>query len=337
MRESDPDRPDGGKGAKPGPSRTRGLLIYVLGLGLAVIPLAWILGRVEVGEVLAHTRRIGLVNFSGCLLLLLLASYIGALRWRQVMVAYGSKGTPTLRSLFRRNLIALYFNALPSGFVGDGVRGYQVRDYHPDLTTAFAVAFVDRFIGLVTLILVGVAARLASTVSIDASVSFVIDLSMGLALLGSSVVLVLPWVLEKYASARAMVARIPVAGPLFMRVPPASTPLSMVAGAGTSMVVHASALCGMYFLIPSSAELPAYAAVRVLPFMLLFISVPITPAAIGQREAVFAYFLNMVGFSTAVATAVAFAFFGTQIVLAIVGGLCYLPDVVGRRRRGRRG
>jgi glycosyltransferase 2 family protein len=63
-------------------------------------------------------------------------------------------------------------------------------------------------------------------------------------------------------------------------------------------------------------------------------SLPISIAGVGVREGAYVYLLGLQGVAEPIALALSLLIFGTQILLALMGGLLQLKEVLETRRNG---
>jgi len=294
---------------------------------MSLLPLWWLSQRVAWVEVWRQAQRVGAFNLVAALVAAFGSYAIGCVRWRVMMQAYGAHDPPTLPALLRHNLIGGYFNVLPSGVAGDAVRGHRVRRHLPSLGVSYTVLFVERITGLLGLCLVaGGAIAVSRELQGDA-----VALTLELGLLGafglSSVVLFLPFALARSPSLREKVGRIPVAGAVLTRIPPAHSLAGPLVATVLSVFTQSSVVLSIALLIrPLAPAVTLATCARVVPAVILFTYVPLTPGGLGQREAAFVYLFGLAGVSAAVSTATSLMFFGISMTLAGLGGALLLAE-----------
>lgn len=327
-----PDAPPAPEGAAPPPSRLGTLWKGPVGTALrwlfALLPIVWLTRRVRWSDVLARARDVGAANLAWAFGALLLSTVIASARWRTMMRAYGAPATPPLPTLLRHYLVAFYFNMLPSGVAGDGVRAHRVvPGAMPDMASSLTVVFLERVAGLFGLCIVAAAAMLASDQLRDDAVATLLELGLLGALGLSSVVLLAPWALQRFDGLRAGVGRVPVLGGLLLRVPSPRSygglALSVLQSVGTQLMSVVSVALVVKPLAPAVSFL---VCARVVPAVILATYVPLTPGGIGQRELVFQYMFGLAGVRPDAAVATSLLFFAMLIGLAAIGGACLLAE-----------
>lgn len=132
-------------------------IAVVVKLGISGL-LVWLfLRQVDLGLITAAGARIS--GTSACLAvgLFVLSNLLGAVQWRLLL------GAQAIEMPFPR-VVSLYFvgvffnNFLVSNIGGDAVRVYDIQQMTGRATAGFAATFMDRFIGLATLIVFSIVA-----------------------------------------------------------------------------------------------------------------------------------------------------------------------------------
>lgn len=318
----------------PAPAAPRGLAALwggwpgrVLRVALSLLPLWWLSERVAWAEVWRQARLVGALHLGAALLAAFGSYAVGCVRWRVMMQAYGAHDPPSLGALLRHNLIGGYFNVLPSGVAGDAVRGHRVRRHLPSLGVSYTVLFVERLTGLLGLCLVAGGAIAASRELQGDAVALTLEFALLGAFGLSSVVLFLPFALARSPSLRARVGRIPVAGAVLTRIPPAHSLAGPLLATALSVLTQGSVVLSIALLLrPIAPGVTLATCARVVPAVILFTYVPLTPGGLGQREAAFVYLFGLAGVSAAVATATSLMFFAITMTIAALGGGLLLAE-----------
>ncbi len=145
----------GSAGDNPSPTSTL-LLLGKLAIAAAIL------------IYLGHTQRMGLAHLgfvlqhplqvADLLGLMLGLALLLALRWRLLLASQGYD--PAFRSVLSLTFMAIFFDSLLPGGTSDIVRGYYFdRKFQPeDRVRAASTVLVDRFIGLMALLLMGLVA-----------------------------------------------------------------------------------------------------------------------------------------------------------------------------------
>jgi len=296
-----------------------------------LLPLAWLAVRVDLAGVarqVAALRADSLLAAWGAYLLSLLPS---AVRWRLLLRAYGATGRPRLGALWRLNVQSAWFNLLPSGLVGDVLRGHRLRDTAPDPAVSYVVAFGERLVGLVGLAGLAVAAMALDggprRVALPAAVDFALAGVFLLPLAGLAVL----------QMARGVRARLPRGrlGSLVARFLDARALPAVGAALLISVLVQVLVIAAVWVLaarlLPAATPL---ACARIVPPVLLANFLPLTPAGFGQREATFVFFFAAIGMDADKAVALSLGWFAVGLATALLGGLFLLAESALARRGG---
>src|SRR3954447_19301505 len=132
-----------------------------LRLAVSAALVAWILRRTPFQEVGAAFRSADLRFVLPALALQLLDTLVSVRRWRLLIRAQG--GEAPSAGLVRAYFTGIFFNnLLPSTIGGDTVRVIHTARSGVGRARALAIIFVDRFVGLLALMLFAVLGALAS-------------------------------------------------------------------------------------------------------------------------------------------------------------------------------
>lgn len=307
-----------------------GRLLRVL---LAILPLVWLSRRLDWAEVFARARDVGPGALVASLLCLFASTFVGCIRWRIMLRAYGAQRTPTLGALMRHNMVGAYFNVLPSGVAGDAVRGHRVRAYVDDLATSYTVLFVERLAGLVGLCLIAAGAiAFGEGLPHDAvTVSLELGLvgAMGLAL----VALLIPYAMRRVPALAGFVSRLPIAGAVLAKIPPARSLHGPLTAVALSTLTQGFVVMAIAVLIRRLAShLTLTVCARIVPAIILVTYIPLTPGGLGQREAAFVTLFGRAGVAPATAVISSLLYMGVTMVFTAIGGIVLLGErwMIGR-------
>jgi uncharacterized membrane protein YbhN (UPF0104 family) len=296
-------------------------------LVLATLPLVYLFRRVDLGSVTTHARQVGAGALFLSWLALITSTFIGSVRWGMMMRAYGGAAVPSLGRLMLHNMVGHWFNVLPSGVAGDAVRAHRVRAALPTPATSFVVIFVERIAGLVGLNIVAVLALALSPDLRDDNVTRTMLLAVVGALGLGSVVIALPYVLARNEELRSTVRRVPLLGPIVTWIPAAQDVGRVALSIGLSVLTQTAAITAMAIPVLGLApSLGVIAAFRIIPVIILFTYIPLTPGGLGQREVAFVTLFGTVGVAREASLASSLLVFAAYMALAATGGLCLLAE-----------
>ena len=288
-----------------------------LRLGISAVLIAWILGRAPLAEIFAAFRSADLRFVLLAMALNPLAYLASVRRWRLLIRAQG--GDAELSYLLRSFLTGVFFNnLLPSTVGGDAVRALDTARLGVGKVKGAAIVFVDRFVGLLALMLFATAGLLASgrlATRVPALSAWVLGGAAALGVLAA--LLFLPFARSRLGDLVSFQGKGGVLGRAF----------------AWSLLLQTQVVLNGYLLARAlrvSVPLPYF--FLIVPLALFAMMLPVSINGIGVRESAWAFFLAPFGVPAATAVAVAWLDYGLLLGQAAVGGVVYLR---GRRRTGR--
>lgn len=299
---------------------TIGLALYVLwqaNLGLALDTL---------GE-RTDWRYVGLATCFAAL-----ATVLNVKRWQ--MMLDGQRATAPLVSLIRLYLIGMFFNnVLPSRLGGDVVRAYGASVLATSKTRSVAAVLMDRLVGAISVLLLGVIALLVNPAAIPGQFAEV--LVVGLIGSGAALALLL-YRSPRLAPARALILELTDVSIFGLRlrskVEAAIDAVRSYAGAhgligralAISMLANGISIVNLYLYSGAvGAELSLTQVAVVAPVVLAVGLLPLSINGIGTIELTFIALFGVMGVERHVALAVALLRRLVLLVLSLVGGLLY--------------
>jgi uncharacterized membrane protein YbhN (UPF0104 family) len=290
----------------------------LLRVAVSAVLIAWVLRKAPIREVLDAFRSADLRLVLLALALNPLGYWSSVSRWRLLIRSQG--GDAPFGFLVRSFLVGVFFNnLLPSTIGGDAVRAWDTFRSGVGRASAVAIVMVDRFIGLLALMLfAGVA--LFGWVAGGAAVMALI-----------AALLFLP-------SQRApeLLSRL---GPRFRKVSEAIFAFQgkgavLAKAFGWSLILQTLVVLNGWLLAKAlhvPISLPYF--FLIVPLAVFVMMIPVSINAIGVRESVWAFFFAAFGVASATAVAVAWLDYGLVLIQALVGGAIYAgshkaPEIV---------
>lgn len=305
------------------------MLPAVIKCVVSALLIAWILRGTDLREVFLAARLVSVPLLALAFLLHFVGYYISTNRWKILLAAQGVRAS--IPYLFKSFLVGVFFsNFLPSTIGGDAYRAYDSWRLGAGKAASVVVMFVDRFLGLVALLLFAVLA-----LALSEQMDELLPLPHLWVLAGAAGVGFLLWMIF---GSSVHVARFATrTGSLLPR--PLQRPLAKAASAflpfrgRTDALVRAFALSVLlqtnvviyYYIIARALNVPiAFPEFfLIVPAALFVMMIPISINAIGLRENVFAYLFALYAVSTATAVAFAWIAYGMVIVQGLIGGMVY--------------
>jgi len=294
-----------------------GLVLRVLGTAGG---LAYIATRVDLGAAGSALGRIPVATFALAIALVAANVVVGAVRWRQLMRAYGATNIPSLARLVYLYFVAFFYNNyLPGAVAGDVGRGVVTRDAFATegATGALAVVLVERALGLFGLFALLAIGLAAAGSAIDTS-----DLWLW-TVLGSvgSVVLV-----ASIAAARRLGPHLPAAlARHASKLPVIQDARAFSAAVVMSVVTQVLVAAAGWLLLAALAPIDFGASLLVVPLASAMTFLPITVGGAGAREAVYVALCGrLFGMAEADALAASLGLWLAHLAVGAAGGLAQL-------------
>jgi glycosyltransferase 2 family protein len=293
----------------------------ILRVAISAALVAWVLHRSPLGEV---REAFGSADLRFVLLALALVpfgTWASVSRWRLLIRSQG--GDLPFGFLVRSFLVGVFFNnLLPSTIGGDAVRAYDTARSGVGRAPAVAIVVVDRFVGLLALMLFAGAGLLIAghlghlTDRVPALYGWVAGGAVVLVVVAA--VLFLPSRLagklpETWKKRIEAVFAFQGKGLVLAKAFAWSLALQ-------TLVVLNGWLLAKALHVPIA--LPAF--FLIVPLAVFLMMVPVSINAIGVRENVWAFFFAAFGVAASKAVALAWLDYGLVLLQAVTGGVVYL-------------
>lgn len=318
--------------ATPRAQKRSGLLGNLLKLALTVLITGYVLWQANVQDALDSLRTANWAWVALAAVSAVVSMVINVKRW-QVMLEHQQGGAP-LRTLVRFYLIGMFFNnVLPSRFAGDVVRAYGASISLTTRTRSAAAVVMDRLIGAISVLLLGVIAIVAnpSVVQFELRLVIIVGLAMGVVAV-SLLLLRTPF----HGSARRLLGqfeRLPLIGKrLGKRVSAAAeavrayshAPGLIVRALIISMIANGLSILNIYlYALAVGADVQLSEAAVVAPVVLAVGVLPISINGLGTVELTYVKLFGLMGVEPGVALAVAILRRLVLLGLSLVGGVLY--------------
>lgn len=289
----------------------------ILRMAVSAALVAWVLHRSPLGEVREALRSADLRFVLLALALNPLGYWASVSRWRLLIRSQG--GDAPFGFLVRSFLVGVFFNnLLPSTIGGDAVRAYDTARSGVGRASAVAIVVVDRFVGLLALMLFAGAGLLVSGHLTDRVPALYGWVAGGAAVLGAvAAVLFLPSRLagklpEKWKKLADAVFAFQGKGLVLAKAFAYSLVLQTLVvlnGWLLAKALHVPIALPYFFLI--------------VPLAVFLMMVPVSINAIGVRENVWVFFFAAFGVAASKGVALAWLDYGLVLLQAVVGGIVY--------------
>lgn len=294
---------------------------------------AWSQGPLQLASTFTKLRPTAAVTSVLVMGLILLT---GVARWRMVLAAHG------LRLSWSRaieiSLIAHFFNSFLLGSAGGDVMKalYAARETRHQKTEAVITVFVDRILGLWSLLLFGCLLMIPNYALLQRHADLRRCSLLVLALTGAASVLVIlafrGGLSQRWKGPRKFLERLPKAATLerslracrrFGKHPGAfAKVLGVSTGLNLLCVLHVQVIANGLEKMPLDPLLTAL----IVPVITVIIALPITPNGLGMREYLFVHLLSAapLGIDASAAFSLSLWAYGGSVFWSLVGGVLYL-------------
>ncbi|NER32087.1 MAG: flippase-like domain-containing protein, partial [Symploca sp. SIO1C4] len=135
------------------------LILTTTKCSVAVALLFWVLRKTNLTEIFLAAKDTNIPLLMAALFIYFLSYYIRSHRWRLLLRAQGVNAS--IPDLLKSYMVGIFFsNFLPSTLGGDAVRVYDAWQLGASKSRAVATVIVDRFLGLLGLMLFAVGSLL---------------------------------------------------------------------------------------------------------------------------------------------------------------------------------
>lgn len=291
--------------------------------------LSWTHGPKDLWETICqvHPAALGLSLVFMCLTII-----IGVARWRMVLDVQGL-GLPWGRAL-SISFVAQFFNSFLLGSTGgDLIKAYYAaRETHHKKTEAVVTVFVDRLIGLWSLLLFAAVMMIPNVHLVTAHKGLALPALFILGMLGaSSVVLgVAFWggVSRRFPRARHYLRRLPK-GEYLERSLDSCRRFGAEKGflpkvVGISIVLNIVWVLQVLTLSSGlDLAVPPIALFFIVPTVFCISALPITPSGLGVRENLFVVMLATLGIARKSSLSLSLLAYAASLFWSMVGGIVY--------------
>lgn len=291
--------------------KNKKVLILVLKLAVSSFSFYLISRKADMAQVGHILKSIGLLTFLGASALYILSQVLSASRWRLLL-----PDKYPLRRLFSLYMIGSFFSSFLPGVVGgDAVRAYYLNKDARKISVTLGAVFMDRYLGFVTLMIIGISAFPFSLKVFGNSpykwlmpgffVSFVIGSILFFGLQLGKRFRLMTDIYEYISILRAQRGVILKA---------------ILLSVGIQMMGFLSVL----MLASKMGENISLLLLAVfLPIVTTIVSIPISISGLGLREGAFVILLGLIGIEPEAATSLSLAWFFSTFVGSLPGLVFY--------------
>lgn len=281
-----------------------------------------LISKIGAERLIKIAKGISIATFLSSAMLYIFSIYVSSIRWRLLIM-----GGIGLKRLFSLYLIGSFFNNLMPGIIGgDAVKAYylskELKQGHqnlsnPKISLAIASVFMDRYIGFVSLLIIGIIAYPFGYKNFRGStIEWVFPVIILTFIAGSSILFIF-----------RLGNRIGFMSDFYEY-------LGFISGKGIiirclilSLFIQTIIIFSVYIVSRGiGVNVPFYFLFIVIPLISVISSIPVSISGIGVREASFVILLAPLGVSHAQAVTLSLLWFLSFTVGSLPGLIFYLKQ-----------
>lgn len=268
--------------------------------------------KADLNQIIAMLRKIGLVPFLFAALLYIVGICGATLRWKLLLPERF-----TFRRLFSLYMIGSFFSTfLPGVIGGDVVKAYYLNKDAKKLSLTLASVFMDRYLGYVALMTIGMTAYPFSLRFFGASVYKWIMPSICAAFVIGSVLFFRLRLGKRFKTVSEFYDYF-----IMMKSRKGVIAKAIVISLG----IQVMGLLAVAVLASAMGEnIPLLLLFVFLPIIVTITTIPISIAGLGVREGAFVLLLGLIGIKPAVATSLSLSWFFSSFAGSIPGLFAYI-------------
>lgn len=303
------------------PRSKRGRLVFLAKILVAATLLTVAFWNIDLSGQLATWASLNPWHFALTVAAIVIGQYIAALRWRVVLARWDLP--LSVWQAFRLNLSGLFFNlAFPSSIGGDVVRIFLVTRYTGKGTESVMSVLLTRVLGLVVLLLMGVASALIFASSalpplISALAAIAVAVGVIVAVLAVRSEFAGRWVDGGQAGIVGKLRQAVGALRILGHDIRAMFEITLL-----SFLVQIISIVGFYEAARAIGVETSFVNFLVfMPIIIVFSMIPISIFGLGLRENAFVFLFGMVGIGEALSVSMSLTWFLAYLVVGMSSGL----------------
>jgi uncharacterized membrane protein YbhN (UPF0104 family) len=288
------------------------LLLLLVKLTISSFLLYIVLSKTGFEKVFSTLKDISIPAFIGTMLLYIFAQFISTVRWKLFL-----PHTLGIRKLFSLYLIGSFFSTLLPGIIGgDAVKGFYLYQATRNGSLTLASIFMDRYIGLVVLILI-------CTLALPFGFGY---------FQGSRIAWLVPLIALSFITASLLIfglrlgQRIKLISNFYHYFHAYRNQKDIIAKSMLlSVIVQLAGILSIYVLAHGfKQDIPFTALLVFVPLIVLFSTIPISISGLGMREGAYVVLFSFINIKPEVATAISLSWFLAIAASSLLGLVAYL-------------
>ena len=281
--------------------------VFLLKLAVSSLALYIVFSKADTGQILSSLKSIGFFYFFSSVLLYMFAQLISSFRWKLLLPEKF-----TIRRLYSIYMIGAFFGSFLPGIIGgDAVRAYYLNKKAKKMSLTLASIFMDRYLGYVSLMLIGISAA-------PFSLRYFGD---------SPYKWLMPFVFVAFIAGSILFFGLQI-GRKFRGIAEFYEYFSMMKAQKGKIIRAVLISFIVQFLNFAIVVILAAGIGEKIPLLLLFVflpvvititTIPISISGLGLREGAFVILLGLIGVRPEIATSLSLAYFFTFFAGSIPG------------------
>lgn len=290
---------------------TNKALIFLLKLAVSSLALYIIFSRTDIGRIISTLKGIGVLYFFSAALLYVLAQLTSSFRWKLLLPEKF-----TIKKLFSIYLMGAFFGSFLPGIIGgDAVRAYYLNKKAKKMSLTLASIFMDRYLGYVSLMLIGIsAAPFALRYFGDSGFKWLMPFIFTAFIIGSILFFGLQ-LGKKFRGISEFYEYFETLKTQKKIILKAILISLLVQFLNFSIVIVLAAGMG--------AKIPLLLLFVFLPVIITITTIPVSISGLGVREGAFVILLGLIGVSPEIATSLSLAWFFSVFTGSLPGLAIY--------------
>lgn len=253
---------------------------------------------------------------------------IGAFRWKTLLVFENTKEVKVTE------LIGLYFkgaffnNFMPTSIGGDVYKVVGLNQKIKNLSHSFASAFMDRFTGVVVLMLIALLSFpialfkydfFSEFIGIDITSMQAVGIALGFLILFVIGMFVGLKLLDLLAQKVEKLQKVNMALQEYV-----GSPKVVAKALGLSVLVQLVAIFTQYFVFMGlGVNIPVFFALMIFPIIALITFLPISLNGYGVQDGLYKYAFSFVGIADPISLSASLFYHISRLIISLIGGVLY--------------
>ncbi len=279
-----------------------------------------VLYQVDLANLITKLRSINLIWFFLANIIYFGSVFLRAYRWKELLLGLGIRANfYQLSSLY---FIGFFFNQfIPTGVGGDLVRTYILSKDGVEVTQATSSVIMDRATGIYSLLVIGTIASLLSPRAVSKEIAlFLIIITIIITL-----AFFIPFIFDiKTIIPNTSLKFLKTFIDFYETFPKYSKTLIIKALCISTLFNFLLIIINFFLAKSFNIEISLIYLFIFIPLISLTLILPISINGLGTRELAYVVLFGQIGVAKESALSISVAFYGLNLVMALIGGLLFI-------------